>query len=352
MSLFDISQRLFSQKTKATVLLKLGVGELARRACAGQASVLTFHGLRDAAPDPAVLDSSLYLSVTRFEAVCKYLKEHANVLPLQEIASRLREGQPLPPNTVAITFDDGCLSNYTLAYPVLKKWGLPATIFLTTGYLDGTESLWFQRVDWALANTQASTFRGHSLQSAEDRISVLNSTLQHLKTLSDPELRQQLIEIEKELGVSFPTPNDLPPQMRPMSWDQVREMAASGLIELGGHTHTHPILARCSLAQQEREITECRDRIANQVGQPPVSFAYTNGGTTDFTADTQRLLKEAGFTLACTMMHGRWLPQSDGLSIPRYGSPETAAEAGATVTGAFELVHQWRKAALKKGGNA
>ena len=205
----------------------------------------------------------------------------------------------------------------------MSEKGLPATIFLATGFVDGTHALWFQEVD--------ALFRARGASTEQ-----LFQTLSHLKTLPDPEMRAEI----RQLGSSDAAAG--PAVTLPLSWDQVREMKASGLIDFGGHTHTHPILARCSLEQQAEEIRTCRDRITAELGQAPTLFAYTNGGPTDFTADTQRLLAEHGFTEAFTMMPARLKAGSAPHALPRYGNPTSVIEAEAAASGAFELLKQWR----------
>jgi len=290
---------------------------------AGTAAVLTFHGLCEDASATGVLDSSLHLPVSTFRAVCEQLNEAYEVMPLAEMIRQLNTGQTLPQGAVAITFDDGLASNYQLGFPVLKELGLPATIFLATGFLDGTHPLWFQEVDAILKARGAST-------------DELFQTLHRLKTLPDPEMRGEIAKLGS-VGVG-PTPA----VTLPITWDQAREMKASGLIDFGGHTHTHPILARCSLEQQAEEISQCRERIAAELSNAPKLFAYTNGGPTDFTADTQRLLAEHGFEAACTMMPARLTASSASYALPRYGNPTSVLESKATASGAFEMVKQWR----------
>ncbi len=283
--------------------------------------MITFHGLREDGLEPGVLDESLHLRLSVFQTICHHLAANYHAMPLAEMVRVLRSGQKLPPRAVALTFDDGYASNYHLGYPVLRKLRLPATIFLATGFLDGTHALWFQEVDRALSGAPAS----------------LPKTLSRLKPLPDAEMRAEVAKLSSQCR---PAPS--PPVTLPMSWDMAREMRDSGLIDFGGHTHTHPILARCSTEQQASEIQTCRDRIQTELGNVPTLFAYTNGGSDDFTTDTQRLLAEHGFEAAFTMMNGRLSAASPAHALPRYGSPETLWEAEAMASGAFEMVREWR----------
>lgn len=301
-----------------------GQAWLARRQSTGQGAVLTFHGLRRDEEPAGILDEGLHLRLSVFQAICAHLSENYQVIPLSEMFRMIDLGQRLPDRAISLTFDDGYASNYHLAYPALKQHGLPATVFLTTGFLDGTESLWFQEMDLAM--------------QAKGESKNLAATLLRLKMLPDQEMREILTAYCADCAPS----QTRPAVTLPLTWDMAREMQASGLVEFGGHTHSHPILARCSLEQQRREIFTCYERLSAELGRAPKLFAYTNGGAEDFSTETCGLLAEAGFEAAFTMMSGRVKPGLNPYALPRYGSPESLWEAEATASGAFEMLREWR----------
>lgn len=328
MSLLLSSLSRARQTAKSAALVLFGISAIARRQLAGQGAVLAFHGVRADGLPTGVSDESLHLSQATFRALCEHLASRYHVMPLAEMAAKLGRGESLPPQAVGLSFDDGYASNYELAFPILRELGLPATIFLATGFLDATDPLWFQQVDLALcAGAQVS---------GQDS---LGDTLAFLKTLPDEEMRLKVGELLKK-GASLP--DAAPAVTRPLTWHQVREMRDSGLIDFGGHTHTHPILARCSVERQRWEIETCRDRITAELGQAPRAFACPNGGWGDSTPATLGLLAEAGFESAWTMVSGRAGMGGNPMEMPRYGAPESVWEADATVSGAFELVRKWR----------
>jgi peptidoglycan/xylan/chitin deacetylase (PgdA/CDA1 family) len=328
MNIMPSSRSRTGQTAKSAALVVCGVAMMARYLLAGQGAVLAFHGLRADREPTGVLDESLHLPISVFRNICQHLAAKYHVMPLAEMATTLAAGEKLPSKAVAITFDDGFASNYELGFPVLREFGLPATIFLATGFLDRTYPLWFQQVDQAMGSTQAAT--------AES----LTKKLTFLKTLSDEDLRSQVQNLVQRAGDTLLVKT--PTVTRALTWDQVRKMQATGLITFGGHTHTHPILARCSLEQQKKEIETCRDRIQEELGVSPTLFAFPNGGAGDHSPETLRLLKDAGFTSAWTMVHGRASAKHSIMEMPRYGAPESVWETEATVSGGFELLRQWR----------
>ncbi|MDB6138287.1 MAG: polysaccharide deacetylase [Verrucomicrobiaceae bacterium] len=286
-----------------------------------------------------------------FKEVCGHLAAHYTVLPLSEIVAARAGGNSLPSKTVAITFDDGYASNHLLAFPVLKALGLPATLFATTGYLDGRIHLWFHRIEMAFAKTQVKQATidfdgGHFhllLNTPAECAAALGTVTAQLKKLPKTQMLELLAKVEAALGVSAAGGTHLPPALRPMSWDNAREMQGSGLIEFGGHTDTHPILARCTEDQQAEEIRLSRVRMAEELGSTPSLFAYTNGKTGDFTPTTQRLLKEAGFGSAFTMLESFLLPGDDPLALPRYGCPSSRDYLEAIVSGSMARFQELRQ---------
>lgn len=327
-------------------LVGAGLARLARAGRSDNACVLTFHGLRQApGPSAGCLDDSLHVPVDMFRRICHHLSRHYSVIPLSEMMEAVLFGRRLPPRAVAITFDDGYASNATLGLPVLKAFSLPATLFLTSGFVDEAEPLWFQRIDLAITRSSVVEFeltlggRKHSfsLRSLDGRRRALTVLLRELKHLPDVEMRQAVLAIEEQLGAG-PTPREeIPDVLRPLTWEQARALRASGLVEIEAHTCSHPILAHCDGAQVRREIMHCSERIEAELGRAPRLFAYPNGGPGDFNDTTRRALIDAGMTAAFTTAPGFVARNLDAMALPRFGGPESVCQAEATASGAFDL---------------
>jgi peptidoglycan/xylan/chitin deacetylase (PgdA/CDA1 family) len=345
----------YSRSIKAAALVGSGLASFSRTRRSDEATILTFHGLSENTHDRGVLDWSLHLPVEVFRRICSMLAKEYRVISLADLVEARSQGSGLPSNSVVITFDDGYASNYELAFPILREFGLHATIFVTTGFLDGVEMFWFQRADLALGRTKKELLdwkiNGRKLRlylgTYELRKQSLMKLLPELKELPDTDLLSEIDRLEAALEVSAPSFDDLPTAMRPMTWEMASEMSLSGHVDIGGHTHTHPILARCDVMAMRAEIATCRDRIHAEIGELPLAFAYPNGGTDDFTRETLMLVREAGFKAACTTVSGRVHDTVSMHQLPRYGSPESVWEAKATVSGAFETLKDWRQSCRK-----
>jgi peptidoglycan/xylan/chitin deacetylase (PgdA/CDA1 family) len=305
--------------------------------------VLTFHGLLDdGVSDSGLLDEAAHTRLSLFTELCEHLAKHYQVISASEVVQYRRAGKRLPKRSVVLTFDDGYESNYALAWPVLKRLGLPATIFLVSGYLDKTVLPWFIGLELALARTEQSSVLGLPLTSPEARRSAYNDLCGRIKELPWDAAMALLENIEAEVGVKVQAGDTLPPALRPMTWDMAREMQAHGLIELGGHTNTHPVLGRCTLEQAEREIRACEVRMQAELGARARLFAYPNGRTQDFNAHVVEQLQGAGFMGAFTMERGFVPDQPDLYALPRYGSPDSRLVMESMISGLAHWLRELR----------
>jgi peptidoglycan/xylan/chitin deacetylase (PgdA/CDA1 family) len=343
--------QLSRQQLAATALVESGFSRWTRRKTRGETAILTFHGLRrdGLAAECGILDSSLHETVGAFRDVCAHLARFYEVVTLERALASAGQSESSDLPRVAITFDDGYQSNLRLALPVLREFGFPATVFVSTAFVGG-ELLWFQKLDLAMQRATGerltlaigNEFFDLPLVTEGQRKAALGELLAALKKLSWVELNQQVEKIQGLLAVDVS--KQWPEVLRPLTKEEVLELSADGLVEIGGHTHRHPVLGRCTDEEAREEILGGAERLREMLGHKPRWFAYPNGGAGDF--DSRKCavwLEEAGFEGAFSMINGRVKPGLIRWSLPRYGAPRTAREAEATVSGAFEVVKTWRQ---------
>jgi peptidoglycan/xylan/chitin deacetylase (PgdA/CDA1 family) len=204
----------------------------------------------------------------QFEHIRRYYRPTS----LGDLARMLAEGREPPPGTVVVTVDDGYRDFYRVAYPVLRKYGIPATLFVVTGFIDRACWLWVDRVTYCLGDTE-----------------MARSVKEELKHLDLGARDARLAELEHSTGVRVPA--EIPCDYEPCSWDELREMASHG-IEIGAHTVTHPILSRISdPARLAFEILGSKKRIEDELQRPVLHFAYPNGLWDDFGPEAVRLVR-------------------------------------------------------------
>jgi peptidoglycan/xylan/chitin deacetylase (PgdA/CDA1 family) len=244
-----------------------------------------------------------------------------NVLPLSEAVARLRAGS-LPPRAVSITFDDGYANNRELAAPILKSRGIPATIFIATGFI-GRGRMWndtvIEAVRAAGARFDLSTLGlgTFELPDAAARIRALESILPKLKYL-EPAQRLARAEAIADLA-GIPREG-----ATMMDEQQLRELEGFG-IEIGAHTVMHPILCSVSADEARKEIAASKDALQSITGRRIGLFAYPNGRPgRDYDASHVVLVKSCGFDAAVSTAWGAAGKQVDTFQIPRMLPWDTA----------------------------
>ena len=266
-----------------------------------------------AAPDPILNDE---IDATTFERHMALLAADFNVLPLGEACTRLARGA-LPARSVCITFDDGYADNERLALPILKRFGLQATFFVSTGFSDG--GIMFndgviEAVRRAPAGTHdLSTFGlgSHSLHDTASRRAAIDAVLAGVK-YRQPGERVALVE-QLAAAMRSKLPKDL--MMRPA---QIRRLRDEGM-DVGGHTVSHPILAVLDAQQARAEIMGGKHRLEEITGAPVTLFAYPNGKPgRDYGPRDTELVRRAGFTAAVSTTAGAANRFSDLFQLPRF----------------------------------
>jgi peptidoglycan/xylan/chitin deacetylase (PgdA/CDA1 family) len=281
-------------------------------------SVLIFHRVL-AAPD---LLQPGEPTVEDFERQMRWVKAWFNVLPLSVAMQKLRANN-LPERPLAITFDDGYADNHDLALPVLERIGLSATFFVATRFLDGgrmfndtvIESL--RQFGGTVLDLAELGLGVHQTETAEARRRAIRILLPQVKYL-DPQRRSVVVERIAHLAGAR-----LPANLM-MTSRQVAALVDRGM-EVGGHTASHPILARLDPQDARREIADGRNALEQIVGRPVSIFAYPNGQpNADYTRSTVAVVRELGFDAAVTTSHGTARIGADPYQVPRFTpwSPE------------------------------
>ncbi len=239
-----------------------------------------------------------------------------NVLALSEAIDRLKMGC-LPRRAACVTFDDGYRDNYSVAAPILQRYGLPATIFVATGFLDGGR-MWNDSVIEAVRRAPGSTIDARAIglgihATADDlgRATTISKLLDQLKYLPFAERLHKVHEFCALIGAALPANLML-------STNEVRA-ARHANFEIGGHTVNHPILTQIDDHQARTEIVESKSHLEDILREKVTLFAYPNGRPNkDYLARHAVMVKEAGFVAAVSTAHGAAKRDSDIFQLPRY----------------------------------
>jgi peptidoglycan/xylan/chitin deacetylase (PgdA/CDA1 family) len=299
--------------------------------------------------------SEMVTSPSSFEDHLDLLEDEFSVIGLDDLVGWLAGARGLPPRAAMITLDDGYRDNYTAAYPILKRRGLPATIFLATGRIGSDDPFWWDRAAYLFDHTEVAAaelpFLGPSeLGGSERRRTVMKSWNEAAKTVPDGERLDGLRALEDALAVEVPSAAFAGMHL---SWSHVKEMHDNG-ISFGAHSLTHPILSRLPEADAAAEIAGSVERIHDELGDRPLSFAYPNGGDRDFTPANQETLRRQGVAVAFALSTGPsarlGAVRRDPLAIDRvYVDAADTAERVALKLTDLQRVVRWRHALRRPG---
>jgi len=212
------------------------------------ATILIFHRVNDFDSDPLTTPTPV------FKNVVKVLRNNYKICSLQDLIMRIKNKETLDPKTVVITFDDGYKDNLLNAVPILKKYNIPATFFITSGYINTDNTL-----SW-------------------DKKSVVKHPL--------------------------------------MTWDEVRELVRMG-FDIGAHTVNHINLGEASLDTARKEITRCKSHIEMEIDKEINTFAFPFGKRNCIRDEVIKIIKEVGFDCCCSAYGGKVTKDTDLYNLYR-----------------------------------
>jgi peptidoglycan/xylan/chitin deacetylase (PgdA/CDA1 family) len=253
------------------------------------------------------------------------LRQRACLLPLAEAIARLKTGT-LPARAVALTFDDGYADTLYAAKPRLESLGMPATVFVTTGTW-GREHWWDELSRLALQAPAVISGHAHSdgkpgaRRGTNERASgrpleqCVNAYYRRLLHLAPAERQLAIESLRSRAGAAQSQPHP----WRALTTAEVVQLAEGGLIDIGAHTVTHPVLSELSLPEQWVELTQSKAELEGLLRRPVTGFSYPNGARAQNTRD---MVVQAGFSYACASQPGVAHARSDCFTLPRFWVPD------------------------------
>ncbi len=263
------------------------------------ARIITFHavGVRTCPTDA-------------FTAQLEYLKQNFRVVPLAELVKALRNRQADIAHWIALTFDDGTRNNGTIAAPILKRLGLPATFFICPGLVGRGGWLWNQEARERLRSLPAPEFT--ALADSFGRTGEnFDQVVQWMKTLP-LHSRTHIERVIRDATQNFRPSDAQRQEFDLMNWAELKALDPA-LITLGAHSTNHPILANCTATELAHEVVACRTLLENELSRPVEYFCYPNG---DFNAQVAELTRVT-YTAAVTTRPGCIKTDADYHQLPR-----------------------------------
>lgn len=309
-----------------------------KRLAKSKGLILMYHRIAELDLDPW----SLCVTPQHFAEQLAVIQKIAHPISLQQL-NRDRQQGTIPHRAVAISFDDGYADNLDRAKPILENYGIPATVFVSTGYLGSQREFWWDelasillkpgtlppqlsltidnhRSEWELgaasdysllAYRQDRHCQAWAAQPGS-RMFLYYSIWQVLRDLAENDRQQALAQ------VAIWAKDDSQPRSDylPLTVAELAALDSGELVEVGAHTVNHPFLPAQPLAVQQAEIDRSKLELERILSRPVTSFAYPFG---DRTAATIELVKASGFDCACSTQPDVVWGRSNCFDLPRFG---------------------------------
>lgn len=309
----------------------------------GSLLVLTYHRVlpRDFG-ELSIVEPGMFVFEDTFESHLAFLKREFEVVDLADWITRSAAGDDLPKRACAITFDDGWHDNYEFAFPLLRKFSTPATVFLVAGMAGTTRQFWPERLARLIRAsdenspylqnkagrwlTDLASGAGANLGTASP--AQISAAIQQAKRWTDEQVHHY-IDVIEESGYS-PKNGDADI----VNWRQLSEMLESGLVSVGSHTVDHKRLgAELDSEEIDRQVSGSHSLIEQNTGMAPKLFCYPNGDVSTHAAERVR----TQYIGACTTANGWNLPDCDPYALRRVtlheGNSATTRALKARVSG-------------------
>lgn len=242
-----------------------------------------------------------------FKWQMEHLKQFYNPITFADVIDCMEEGRDLPERAVIITFDDGFDDNYHQAFPILQELKIPATFFISTGYIGQSKTFWFDRVVFLL---KKSTLENLSLdnnrlqvtlsQNSLNRGDACHQVLEYLKRQNNDRRLEIIDELFEVVGGGAYENSS---QSRPMEWEHVQEMADKGM-EIGSHCVSHPILSMLTPQELSAELVQSKLQIEKKINKPCQVISYPAGNDYAFNSIVKNLTRESNYKMGCSYING------------------------------------------------
>jgi peptidoglycan/xylan/chitin deacetylase (PgdA/CDA1 family) len=302
-----------------------------------RAVILMYHRIGPEDGDPWHLG----VSPARFDEHLAVVARTLRPLSMAELVQALRD-RKLPRRAVVVTLDDGYADNLHAAKPLLERHGVPATVFVTSGYVGSQREFWWDELDAIVLRPDLLPptlrlelgGRVHQLElgeaarydeaqrrddrerrtwqaEASTRLGFYRAVWELLRSVSHAERQRALDALRTWAGHD----GQARATRRPLGRDELAALGRDGVVEIGAHSVSHPHLSSLDPAAQREEIRRCKADLEGIVSRPVTSFAYPHG---DFAPVTATFVREAGFTSACSTVAESIGAASDAYALPRF----------------------------------
>lgn len=288
---------------------------------AGTLTIYLLHGVIER-PHAGVRNyTTKHLPARRFRDLCATLAASGTPVGADEAVAMIRGDEPMADRAFLLSFDDGFLNNLTVAAPIMADFRLPGVFYVTSGFVDGNTASWIDLVEDAVDRTTRPQLRLPWSKAAlpsgtrDERIALLDEVRRVVKQSRELDPYEVAELIREEAGAGRFEPH--PELDQKLTWEQVRTLADGDGFTVGGHSHTHRILAFLPPDELRREVDVSIEKLAAALGEPVTHYSYPEGLAHCYSDEVITVLRERGIVCAPTAEPGVNRPGDDLFRLRR-----------------------------------
>jgi peptidoglycan/xylan/chitin deacetylase (PgdA/CDA1 family) len=287
----------------------------------GSVTIFLFHGVIDRQVCLVRNYTRKHLPVDEFDRSVSQLSDQGTPVSMDDVLAHCESGADFPKRAFAVTFDDGFANNLSIARPVLERYGVPATIYVTSRFVEENGMSWIDRLEWAFENVERGvvslpwSVKRQSFSDVASKVSILDEIRRQVKGDPNVNVDRFVRDIFSQLTLDEVSSSDDPLDQK-MTWDEVRAWCAPGYT-IGGHSHSHAILSYLSTAALEDEIDMSLALLREKAGIATSHYSYPEGLGHCFSQGVVDVLKTRGIRCCPTAIDGTNRPGTDPFLLRR-----------------------------------
>jgi peptidoglycan/xylan/chitin deacetylase (PgdA/CDA1 family) len=281
------------------------VGKLAPRTL----TVFLLHGVTDKPCHRVLNYTGKHVDTQFFEDFLQGVCAVGRTVSMDEVVEIREKNLPYPDYSFVLTFDDGFANNYEVAAPLLRKYGVNAAFYITTGWTGVNGLSWIDKIELCFEHCASGAVRLPWLgelthfDSPRERIAILQEVRKHAKNSPALDLDAFVNDVFAQCGMS-PVDTSDDPLHRKMSWQQIAELDADPLFSVGGHTHTHAVMSYLEAGPLQNEIDRSLTLLSEKAGVGPDHYSYPEGQKHCYNERVIRALRKSGVVCCPTAIEG------------------------------------------------
>jgi len=283
--------------------------------------IFLFHGVIPSNKSSVRNYTKKHLETVEFEKVVSSLKLKGNPISMDDIILANQENRSLPPNSYAITFDDGFKNNLQFAAPILRKYETPATFYVTSGFIQNNDCSWTDLIEYAVDVVEEVTFKHNLLntvyrvRSISDKISFLEKVRSLVKETRSIDPYEFAKDLWEQNSVNEFSPD--PELDQKMSTNELCKLDSDPLFTVGGHSHTHRVLSFLAKEDLDTEVSKSTSFLKECLNKEIIHYSYPEGLAHCYDDGVINCLKDYGIICCPSAIEGRNNLNTDLFNLKR-----------------------------------